>query len=324
VSVRPATLQRIEDAHRFGAFYRGYLANHLPMALVALDQMGADDARLARFEREYVTTHLEPIGKDPAFQGAVEKLAARISQEGRDAVLRSELERLVAGMGSGAFHGAIRTAYALESGSEREMAHALAYWSLAFAPLPEPPAFTGRESPVEVLASIAGDRRFAKRRFPGNNIAERLANAAKHPEFATLVARVDPDKLDLDSLAAAVVRVYAASNDFTMLHGITGTHAFGLLAPHATQLPRALGHLWQALVAAYLGAGSPAVERDALAGNSALAWEHIHALAIQCSDEHDVKLAYSCWREHARTGDDLYRRVASSRVCHALRETMAC
>jgi hypothetical protein len=37
-----------------------------------------------------------------------------------------------------------------------------------------------------------------------------------------------------------------------------------------------------------------------------------------------VKLAYSCWREGARTGDDLYRRVASSRVCKALRETMAC
>jgi hypothetical protein len=172
VSVRPATRQRIEDAHRFSAFYRGYLANHLPMALVALDQMGADDARLARFEREYVTTHLEPIGNHPAFQAAVGELAAHIAKEGRDAVLRLEFDRLAAGVGSGAFHGAIRTAYALESGSEREMAHALAYWSLAFEPLPEPPEFTGSQSPFEVLAALARDRRFARRRFPGNNIAE--------------------------------------------------------------------------------------------------------------------------------------------------------
>jgi hypothetical protein len=151
-----------------------------------------------------------------------------------------------------------------------------------------------------------------------------LKNAAKHPEVTAFVARVDPAKLSVDSLAAAVIRVYAASNDFTMLHGVTGTHAFGLLAAYAASPTRALGHFWQALVAAYLGAGSPAVEGDALAGNAALGWPQIHALAIQCSDEHDVKLAYSCWREGARTGDDLYRRVASSRVCHALRETMAC
>jgi hypothetical protein len=279
---------------------------------------------LARFEREYVTTHLEPIGNDPAFQAAVAGLAARVGHEGRDAVLRSELDRLTPGLGSGAFHGAIRTAYALESGSEREMAHALAYWSLAFESLPAPPELAGSESPLEVLATIARDRRFAKRRFPGNNIAERLKNAAKHPEFMALVARVDPAKLSIDSLAAAAIRVYAASNDFTMLHGVTGTHAFGLLAPYASHPARALGHLWQAVVAAYLGAGSPAAEGDALAGNGALGWKDIHALAIQCSDEHDVKLAYSCWREGARTGDDLYRRVASSRVCRALRETMAC
>ena len=324
MSVRPATLQRIEEAHRFSAFYRGYLANHLPMALVALDHMGADDARLARFEREHVKTHLEPIGNHPAFQSAVAQLAARIAKEGRDAVLGTELDRLAPGIGSGAFHGAIRTAYALESGSEREMAHALAYWSLAFEPLPAPPEFTGRESPLEVLVSIARDRQFAKRRFPGNNIAERLKNAAKHSAFPGLVARVHPGKLSIDTLAAAVIRVYAASNDFTVLHGVTGTHAFRLLAPHVADPEGALAHLWQAVVAAYLGAGSPAAEGDALLGNGALAWEQIHALAIQCSDEHDVKLAYSCWCEHARTGDDLYRRVASSRVCHAVRETVAC
>lgn len=324
MSVRPATLQRIEAAHRFCAFYRGYLANHLPMALVALDAMGADDARLARFEREHVKTHLEPIGNDPAFQRAVEALEARIARDGGEAVLRFEVARLTAGVCSGAFHGAIRTAYALECDSVREMAHALAYWGLAFQALPEPPPFTGRETPHQVLCAIARDARFAKRRFPGNNIAERLGNAAKHPEFAALVARVDPVKLDIDSLAAAVIRAYAASNDFTMLHGVTGTHAFGMLAPFAPDPTRALAHLWQAVVAAYLGAGSPAVEGEALAGNRALGWKEIHALAIQCSDEHDVKLAYTCWREHARTGDDLYRRVASSRVCHALRETMAC
>ena len=33
------------------------------------------------------------------------------------------------GIGAAAFHGAIRTAYALESASRTELAHALAYWA---------------------------------------------------------------------------------------------------------------------------------------------------------------------------------------------------
>ncbi|APV51853.1 hypothetical protein BWI17_20565 [Betaproteobacteria bacterium GR16-43] len=323
MSVNPATLKRIEDAHRFGAVYRGYLANHLPMALIALDHMGASDATLGRFEDAYLESHLEPIGKDPAFQAAVEGFEVRIARAGTVYVLREEIDRLAAGFGSGAFHGAIRTAYATQSGSDREVAHALAYWTRAFEPLPEPPELTGHQTPLEVLAAISRDPPFAKRP-PGKNIAERLQNAAKDASFRELVAQVDRAKLSMASLAAALVRAYAASSDFTVLHGITGTHAFRLLAEHSSEPGRAIAHLWQAVVAAYVGAGSPAVEGVALPGSDALDWPEIRARAIQCRDEHDVKLVYSCWYEGEYYGDDLYRRVASSVVCHALRETVDC
>ena len=125
-------------------------------------------------------------------------------------------------------------------------------------------------------------------------------------------------------MAAALIRAYAASGDFTLLHGVTGTHALRLLAPYAADPRRAIAHLWQAVVAAYLGAGSPAVDGWGVEGSDALAWDEIRERAAGCDDEHDVKLAYSCWREGAHYRDDLYRRVASSRVCHALRESMAC
>jgi hypothetical protein len=324
MSVRPATRARIEAAHRFAGTYRGYLANHLPMALVALDRMGADDAVLERFERAHVATRLEPVADHPEFQRSVETWAARLASEGTGVVLPDALGRLVAGLGSGAFHGAIRAAYALECGSERELAHALAYWDEAFQALPTPPPLTGHQTPYEALVAMSRDPRFAKQRFPGRNIVERSHAAAGHSAFTGLVARVDASKLSLASLAGALIRVYAASGDFTVLHGVTGTHAFRLLAPHATESRAALAHLWQAVVAAYLGAGSPAVEGWGLAGSDALSWAEIRERAIRCEDEHDVKLAYSCWQEGEHYGDDLYRRAASARVCHALRETVAC
>jgi hypothetical protein len=324
VSLRPATRLRIEAAHRFSAFYRGDLANHLPMALLALDAMGASDEDVAAFDARYQASHLEPLASHPAFASAAAGLGERIAREGREAVLRSELPRLLACVAAGAFHGAIRTAYAIEAGIDRELAHALAYWSLECEPLPHPPALTGDEGAQEILASIARDPRFAGRRYPGRNIAERLRNAAADPAFAGLVARLDPRRLACDEIAAALIRAYAASGDFTVLHGVTGTHAFRLLAPFASDPQVALADLWQSVVAAYLGAGSPAVEGWRVPGNDALAWDDIRRLAARCEDEHDVKLAYTCWREGTHSGDDLYRRVASSRVCHALRETMAC
>ncbi len=323
MSLRPATRQRIEDAHRFSAFYRGYLANHLPMALVALDGLGADDAAIARFDAGYAPK-LEPLESHAEFARVARDFGQRIAREGRDAVLGAEIDRLAAAPASGAFHGAIRAAYALEADLDRELAHALAYWTLEFAPLPEPGPFTGTRSPHEVLACIGRDRRFSKRRFPGRNIVERTRNAAADPGFAALVASVDPAQLSLQALAGALIRAYAASGDFTLLHGVTGTHAMRLLAPHARDPRRALAHLWQALVAAYLGAGSPAVEGWGVEGSDALSWDSICARAVHCDDEHDVKLAYSCLREGAHYRDDQYRRVASSRVCHALRESMAC
>ena len=44
---------------------------------------------------------------------------------------------------------------------------------------------------------------------------------------------------------------------------------------------------------------------------------NIHCLETKVykkDDEHDIKLAYSCWREWQHRGDDLYRRVASARL----------
>jgi len=37
-------------------------------------------------------------------------------------------------------------------------------------------------------------------------------------------------------------------------------------------------------------------------------------VSVKREDEHDIKLAYSCWREWQHRGDDLYRRAASARV----------
>ncbi|HXF80756.1 MAG TPA: questin oxidase family protein [Usitatibacter sp.] len=327
--IRAGTRARIEAAHRFGAFYRGYLASHYPMALVSLDAMGADDAALDRFGGRYLA-NLEPIGSavvtiapgdeaahmgsPRAFPEWVAYFDAAIAADGIEGVLARWIDRLLPAVAAGAFHGAIRTAYALETGSPREVAHALAYWAAAYESLPELPPPAGGLSCDEVLDAVARDPAFAGKRPPGSNILERTTAAARKPELAAHVAATDPSRLDLDAVARALIRAYAASGNFTLLHGVTGTHAFRLLAPHASEPDAALRDLWAALVAAYVGAGAPCVEGWGLSGADSLDWPAIHGRALDRDDEHDIKLAYTCWREWQHRGDDLYRRAASARL----------
>ncbi|HYC38645.1 MAG TPA: questin oxidase family protein [Usitatibacter sp.] len=336
MSASPAARRRIEEAHRFGAIYRGGLASHHPMAIAALDAMGASDEDLARFESRYLP-QLEPLmaavvvieegdeaahlGSPRAFPEWLRYFSAAIARDGAEGVLRRWVDRFTPALAAGAFHGAIRTAFALESEAEDELAHALAYWASAYVTLPLPSPPEGSLSPHQVLEAISRDPAYAGERLPGRSIIGRTLAATRTAGFDTHAMSLDPDQLALDAIALALLRAYAASGDFTLLHGITGTHAFRLLAPYAGDSGATLADLWGAVVAAYMGAGAPAVDGWALQGDGGLDWPAIHARVVRCADEHDIKLAYSCWREWQHRGDDLYRQVASAQVTHA--EAMA-
>jgi hypothetical protein len=329
MSATAGARRRIEDAHRFGAIYGKGLASHHPMAIAALDAMGATDADMDRFEARYLP-QLEPmpsavvsiqdgdeaahLGSPRAFPEWVVYFKTAIAREGGETVLRTWVDRLTPAIAAGAFHGAIRTAFAIESQADDELAHGLAYWACAYAALPLPGEPCGNRSPHEVLAAIASDPARAGKRLAGSGIIARAAAASRLPEYAGYVASLDPEQLALDTIARAALRAYAASGDFALLHCVTGVHAFRLLGPYCSDSGAALHDLWAAVVATYIGTGSPAAEGWGLKGDDTLDWPAIHARAVKREDEHDIKLAYSCWREWQHRGDDLYRRAASARV----------
>ena len=321
--------RRIENAHQYGAIYGGGLASHHPMAIAALDAMGATDEDLARFESLYVSS-LEPIhrpvvvieegdeaahlGSPRAFPEWVVYFSAAIARDGVDAVLRRWVDRFTPAVAAAAFHGAIRTAYALESEAGDELAHGLAYWACSYRTLPAPPEPVGELSPPEVLAAISRDPACAGKRPASRSIFENTLAATRNPAFAQHASSLAPRGLDLDAIARGLLGAYAATGDFALLHGVTGAHAFRVLSPFASEPRAALLDLWAAAVAVYMGAGAPPVGAWGLRGDDTLDWAQVHARAVRREDEHDIKLAYSCWREWQHRGDDLYRRAASARV----------
>lgn len=73
---------------------------------------------------------------------------------------------------------------------------------------------------------------------------------------AALAVTDDTDDAD-EQLAAAALRVCAATNDFTALHAVTGLAAVRSLRPWIEDSRLATRYAFQALVAAYLSRGAP-------------------------------------------------------------------
>lgn len=323
MKLRPDTLLIIQNGHRFSPFYKDGLSNHLPMAVAALDGLGASDAEIAAFAEHYVKI-LEPLpppagditertaadflGRRPAVASWISFFRAQIASEGRETTTRLWLHRLMPGVGSVAFHGLLRLAYAVEIGDDAELAHALAQWAADNTTLGALPDFASPgKSPAAALALLDG----GKGRYPGGNIVKRMKNVAAEPGFSAVVASADVRELNTASLAQAALSAYRATGSFTVLHAVTACHAFRLLSPLMSDAAEGTLYLWQALACAYLSAGGPKSGAP-LKGDEGLSWEKIVRLAAVSRDEHDIKLVYTCREEFEFSGDDAYRRMTSA------------
>ena len=320
---------RLDHSARFDAEYGHNLASHLPMALVALARLGADDARLADFAARYATRlhpapppQPWPAGQpwqsrfgDPGAWPAYRSLFnAWFDDEGAPAVLAQALPALLRGVGAAAFHGPIRAAYALAAGHSHELADALAYWACRWFSLGTPPAAGTMRDPAAVLARL---------RLPMPQrplIVERMALAAAQPAFAVTVAayRVDPDTT-LAQLAALAARLYAGSGNFTVLHLVTSAHAMRLLLPwlDADDAAAALGPYWLAYGAGYVASGLNSAGRAQPPSGPPRSWPEMVARAVASDDDHLIKLVDSCREQERAYGGTVWREAASRAVAGA-------
>jgi len=321
--LRLRTEDLIADGHRFSPFYKESLSNHLPMALVALDRLGASVEEIAAFAEHY-SKILEPmpapagavteatigefLGRRAAVASWIAFFRARIATSGAEAMTRLWLDKLMPGISSVAFHGLLRLSYAVEGGGDAERAHALAQWAADYVTLGELPVFSSAGLPPEAaLALLSG----SKGRYKGGNIIERMSKVSADAGFAAITANVGAVELTTRALARAMLSAYRATTSFTVLHGITACHAFRLLTPLMRDEAQGRLYLWQALVCAYISAGGPDAGKP-LAGDESLSWEKIARLAAVSRGEHHIKLVYTLRSEGDFYGDDAYRRTASA------------
>ena len=290
------------------------------MALVALHRLGASDARLQAFAATY-GGKLEPAPAaaewpagepwkarfgDPAAWPAYRALFAQwLVHEGRDGVLPQVLPALMPGCGAAAFHGLIRTAYAVESGHTGELADGLAYWACRYLALPQAGERGREDDPAAVIDALRGA--MAPWQSDAGLIVDRMREAATHAAFAPHVARLRVGDATLLALARLALERYADGGDFTVLHMATASHALRVLLPFVDEPLPALRHFWVACAAA---AASVRERPPLLPLGTLLDWPEVVARAIASDDEHVVKLVHTCREQEAAYGGDAGRRAA--------------
>lgn len=287
--------------------YGGGLANHLPMALHALYALGADTERLRAWDAAH-RGRLQPRAGDAAadaFEARHAAMAAALARDGRDAVLRREGPALMAGVAASAFHGLIRTAHAVAAGHDGELAMGLAYWSHRHLPLLVAQEPSGGDLPLaRWLAELQALR--AEREVGGRLITGRMRAWAAEPSFAALAPRLRLERDTLGELADAAAKLYAGSEDFTVLHMVTACHALLTLRRWLDE-PTAALHSFSVAAAAALCASQARGD----AAPAARPWSQIVPLALAADDEHVVKLTYAARGLEQAFGGETFRAAAT-------------
>lgn len=302
----------LDDAQRYAPEYRGGLSNHLPMALAALDALGASSQRLCSFASEHAR-RLEPRqpGRaiDAAFDSAFERHLHAIEHRGIDAALREVLPRLMPGVGAAAFHGLIRTAYGVQAGHAGEIAAGLAYWDARFLPLlPALPAVPGDRGIGAWLGALAAA-------LPGWSsphalIFERMAAVAETPAFREHAARLAIDEQTPRAIAALALDRYLASGNFTVLHVITSCHALRTLGPWLERPAEAWRWYSVAVAAGVVSSGVDLAAR--VQRPEPPPWNELIERAIASSNDHAIKLAHSAHAEAQAWGEgERYRQAVA-------------
>src|SRR5919106_4232564 len=298
--------QLLDDELAFSPSFQGIYSNHLAMALVALDQLGAPPDVRATFDAHANGEYERRDDRDE-----LEVRRQEVARDGIAATVRVRAAGLVDGPGTALFHPAIRLGYALDVGHQSQVAAALLDWERRHQALPVSEPSPGSRRLVEVAADLAG-------RPPGTwRRSFDLGGIARRPELGAALAGVALDEHTLDDLSLFAIAAHIAADDFITLHLVTGARAVRTVADwlDGDAAVRLAANTAPVMAGAYAAGRAPHLlgpaELDALRRSPLPSRALVAERAIGDRDPHVVKLTNVALAEEERTSDALYRYAAA-------------
>jgi hypothetical protein len=226
---------------------------------------------------------------------------ADIARDGWPDTVARCLPAVLSGCARDAFHPLIRLGFGIRFALPSEVAAGLAYLTLVGddpALAQQARATPSEQGGTDYLARWQAhhDAVFTQGRF-GARVARVLAQVPLCPARAD---EQDPWR----ALSEACLQVFHATHDFFALHMVTASHALRVCAPYAGTQVHAIGSV--ALASAYLAIGAPACADIGLPQTAPAPPALRHD-----SDEHDIKISFSCLEQARFFGDPRYTAVAA-------------
>ncbi len=326
-----------EDARRESVEFPPFMANHLPMILVALDRLGVSEDRLRAYPAIYRRDHplagieLPPSGRidclnwrehlgDRSYETDYRSFfVAEVRRRGIDAAITTYLPRLLPGIAGSALHALMRLAYAKSIGHSEEVGVALGYWAMTFLPLGNPAAEPITEDPIKILVRMHDMPELRDVAAKENDLLwEWMIAVAAKPCFAPVAGWLRVTDATTGRLRQAALTLMATTMTFEALHAVTALHWIRMLRLEGDDSAVALRGYWTAIAGVYPKIGLPVPldepALDALRHASCPDWIDIRRTACASDDEHDISFAYSAGEEFSLTGDRLYQVLAAKRV----------
>lgn len=292
-------------------------SDHGPMAYLAMHGLGMGFDDIAAFADAYrsrlmptpppnttvdAATWGEHVGRRQSYSALLTFFEHEIEAMGWQDTVSHYLPQLISGWVKDAFHPLIRLGYGIEFESSAEIAAGLAYMTITGFD----PALAGiaeRQSAhlhgAAYLASLQPLRDSQFSRGPFNARYQRITEGATELKPAG-----GSSKRVFEDVGRACLEVFHATHDFFALHLVTASHAFRVCSPWAGADVAPL--FSSGIAIAYLAIGAP--QFDPLTRRAAaLPLERLR----KSSDEHDIKLAYSCLKQSHTFGDPTYEWVAN-------------
>jgi hypothetical protein len=332
-----AELRRLlAECRGFSGEFPDFLANHLPMVLVAMHRLGGSDERLNTFFATYRDNNRLPppparvapiqrdswdasLGDRARESDYVDFFHWEVARAGARGAVASYLPRLLPGLAASAAHGLMRLAYGVSRDDPEEIATALGYWAATYLEL----GVASNDAPVtddpaEVLLRMRPVDSFRHIETELDLLWHFMRAVAAKPAFRPVVDWLAIGPGTAARMREASLALYAGTMDFCALHAVTGCHWLRMLRP-ATPAPEvALRYFWQAIAALYPKIGYPELPKpEALEHWRRAAcpdWPEIEAAAVRSDDEHDLSLVFSAREEFRTFGDRLYQVVAARRM----------
>ena len=304
----------ISRAKDYPITYNRRLFNHLPMMLIALDEMGATPAQLKSSYECYVERFaLLESTTDPAnpikqqFTLFQQQYFEQLNDQGIEVTVKSALIDLMPGVAAGVFYALTRLATALKSNDLEEIATALACWHLHYLDIAgiKPLVDKKPRSLLRTTAKVVNHYR-----FPPGNTVDRMISVLALDQYHQIPSQ--PQEINFALVVNTVLSAYKMTGDFTMHHCVVAVKSFGQLREYFGDQEQALRYFWQAVVVAYLSTGG--VPMVPVVAVDLIDWTQIKQFCCDCTNEHLIEICHACEQLFHQTNDPNCHIIASRLV----------